>query len=107
MIDNIFFNSIEHYVISGNIVYDLTDHLPNFIIVNRLTEISPNINIYRRDYSNFNEDKFVEEVKLVEWQQLLCSETDPSSMFTRFFNRLSLIIDKHIPIRQLTKKELK
>ena len=28
-------------------------------------------------------------------------------MFTRFFNKLSLIIDKHIPVRQITKKELK
>ena len=26
LIDNIFFNSIEHFIISGNIVYDLTDH---------------------------------------------------------------------------------
>ena len=32
LIDNIFFNSLEHFTISGNIVYDLTDHLPNFLI---------------------------------------------------------------------------
>jgi hypothetical protein len=30
LIDNIFFNSIDHQTISGNNVYDLTDHLPNF-----------------------------------------------------------------------------
>ena len=28
LIDNIF-NSLEHYVISGNILTDITDHLPN------------------------------------------------------------------------------
>ena len=28
LIDNIFFNSLEHNITSGNIVYDLTDHLP-------------------------------------------------------------------------------
>ena len=33
LIDNIFFNSLEHFVISGNLCYDLTDHLSNFLIV--------------------------------------------------------------------------
>ena len=32
LIDNIFFNSIVHHTISGNIIHDLTDHLPNFLI---------------------------------------------------------------------------
>ena len=31
LIDNIFFNSITHHTIIGNITYELTDHLPNFI----------------------------------------------------------------------------
>ena len=35
LIDNIFFNSLEHFTISGNIIYDLTDHLPNFLIINK------------------------------------------------------------------------
>lgn len=36
LIDNIWFNSIEHFTISGNIVYGLTDHLANFIILSNL-----------------------------------------------------------------------
>ena len=32
LIDNIFFNSLEHVSISGNLCYDLSDHLPNFLI---------------------------------------------------------------------------
>ena len=28
LIDNIFFNSLSHHTISGNLVYDLSDHLP-------------------------------------------------------------------------------
>ena len=31
LIDKIFFNSLEHHVISGNIVCCITDHLPNLI----------------------------------------------------------------------------
>ena len=30
LIDNIFFNSLSHHTVSGNVVYDLSDHLPNF-----------------------------------------------------------------------------
>ena len=36
LIDNVFFNSISHHTISRKIVYDLTDHLPIFLIVNNL-----------------------------------------------------------------------
>ena len=37
LIDNIFFNSLEHFTISGNLAYDITDHLPNFLIFINLT----------------------------------------------------------------------
>ena len=42
LIDNIFFNSIEHLTISGNIVHDLTDHLPNFIIFSKFSTLPYN-----------------------------------------------------------------
>ena len=34
LIDNIFFNSSEHLLIFGNLVYDLTKHRPSFVILN-------------------------------------------------------------------------
>ena len=52
LIDNIFFNSLEHLTLSGNIVYDLTDHLPNFLIVKKYSSLPNNLKIYKRDYSN-------------------------------------------------------
>ena len=48
-VDNIFFNSLEHLTLSGNIVYDLTDHLPNFLIVKKFTSLPNNVKIYKRD----------------------------------------------------------
>ena len=65
--DNIFFNSIEHITISaGNVVYDLSDHLPNFIILNRFSDVSSNTKLYRRDYSNFNQSVFLDDVRSVD-----------------------------------------
>ena len=49
LIDNIsFFNSIEHFTIRGNIVHDLTDHLPNFIIFNKFSTLPYNVKIFKR-----------------------------------------------------------
>ena len=31
-VKTIFFHSLEHFSISGNLCYDLSDHLPNFLI---------------------------------------------------------------------------
>ena len=33
LIDHIFFNSLEYYTVSGNIIYDISDHLPNFVLI--------------------------------------------------------------------------
>jgi exonuclease III len=55
LIDNIYFNSIEHYCISGNLVCDISDHLPNFLFINKLSCSSSKQTIYSRDYSKFDE----------------------------------------------------
>lgn len=39
LIDNIFFNTLEHFIISSNILYDITDHLPNFVIFNKFSTL--------------------------------------------------------------------
>ena len=51
LIDNIFFNSLERLTISGNLIYDLTDHLPNFLVVSKFSSLPENVKIFKRDYS--------------------------------------------------------
>ena len=43
IIDNILFHSIGHFTISGKVVYGLTDHLANFIILSNLCSLPSNI----------------------------------------------------------------
>ena len=57
-IDYIFFNSIDYGTTSGN----LSDHLPNFLIINRLPVLIQKEKKYRRDYSNYNENLFFKRV---------------------------------------------
>ena len=107
LIDNIFFNSIEHFTISGNLVYDLTDHLPNFIIFNKFSLISPKTKIHKRDFSNLDKSALINEYKLIDWHTVFSPDDDPSNMFDHFYSKISEITDKHIPIKQLSRKELK
>ena len=105
LIDNIFFNSIEHFTISGNVVYKLTDHLANFMIFNNFSALSPNIEVYKRDYSKFNETKFLDEVKSVDWQIVLENTIDPTQLFDSFYAKISEIIDRYVPIKRFSRRE--
>ena len=49
LIDNIFLNSKrETFTISGNIIYDLADHLPNFLIIKNYSCLPNDIKLYKR-----------------------------------------------------------
>jgi len=63
LIDNIFFNSLEHFTISGNLIYDLTDHLPNFLVVSKFSFLPENVKILKRDYSNFDEQAPINDIQ--------------------------------------------
>ena len=66
LIDNIFFNSNEFFSISGNLVCDLTDHLPNFLFLNTLSWTSNNGTRYSRNYSNLVQEDLLLDVQAIE-----------------------------------------
>ena len=105
LIDNVFFNSIEHITICGNVVYGLSDHLPNFVILNRFSDVSSNRKLCRRDYSNLNQSAFLNDVRSVGCQSILECDSYPSRMFDSYYQILRQIVDRHIPTRQLSKSE--
>lgn len=108
LIDNILSNSTEHHTISRNIVFDLTDHLPNFIIINKFSNLPKNIMFAKRDYSGYNQEALTEECNSIDWQGLFSdSKHDFSIVFDSFYNQLSNVIDKHIPMKNLNKKDIK
>ena len=109
-IDNIFFNSLEHYAISGNIVCGITDHLPNFLIITKLSSSPKNFKLYKRDYSRLDNDMLIFEVSKVNWEEVLNSESgvlDINTVFQNFYLCISNLINKHAPLRKLTRKEIK
>ena len=84
LIDNIFFNSIEHFTVSGNLVYDLTDHLANFLIFDKFSSLPSNIKLYKRDFSNFNQQVLLNDIKSVDWHVVFDSIENPSHFISSF-----------------------
>ena len=92
---------MEHLTLSGNTVYDLSDHLPNFLIVKKVTSLPNNVQIHKRDYSNFDESALIQDIHSVHLKGVLHAKPDPNVMFDSFYTtcRISDIIDVHIPLR--------
>jgi hypothetical protein len=65
--------------------------------------LNTKIKIFRRDYSKFNEPDLIDEVRGINWQHVP-TDPDPSTLFEIFLNKMSSIIDKHLPIKRLSKK---
>ena len=107
LIDNIFFNSIDYQTTSGNLLHNLSDHLPNVLIIDRLPVPIQKEKKYKRDYSNYNEEAFLNEFRSVDWYSNFRGITDVSQMFDKFYLKVSDIVNRHLPQRPLSRKEIK
>ena len=107
LVDNIFFNSIDYQTHSGNLLYELTDHLPNFLMISRLNMSSNKEKIYKRDYSNYNEESFIKEFCSIDWTAVLNESQNVGQMFEQFYFQVSDVIDRNAPLKPLSRKESK
>ena len=82
-------------------------HLPNFLVASKFSSVPENIKIFKRDYSNFDEQGLINDIQSIDWNFLFSCNSDPSCMFDTFYSKLSEFIDIHIPLKQLSKKESK
>jgi hypothetical protein len=108
LIDNIFLNSIKYHTIRDNILSDISDHLPNFLIINQLNALPKNFKIYKRDYSNLDETALIDEIQSVNWETIFPHDCDVNIMFDRFYFTIAGIIDMQACpcLRSLAKNKL-
>ena len=63
LVDNIFVNTYDKTIFSGNLLDQITDHLANFIMIKNLS-LKPQIKKIRiRDMKNFNQEKYIQDIK--------------------------------------------
>ena len=106
LIDNIFINKFDDFLVSGNIVTDLTDHFSQFCILkSTLVKVEPE-KIITRDYSQFSEQRFLEDLSMINWDVILRGD-DIDKIFSTFYNKVNKITNKHAPFRTLSKRKSK
>ena len=86
---------------------DTSDHLPNFLVINRLSIQSSKTKYFKRDYSKFNRNIFLDDISAIDWNDILPQTDSVDEIFTSFYDSINTIIDKHVPLKPLSKREVK
>ena len=76
------------------------------MIINKLCSLPPKTKIYKRDYSHFNEETLINDFRSIDWNTVL-GDTNINEQFDSFYSKTNEIIDKHLPLKQMNKKEIK
>ena len=108
LIDNIFSNNINDFVVSGNIYFQLSEHFSQFGSVNRGKIDYKKITMFGRDYSTFKEDQYRDDVSIQPWLATSDIECNDSNILTSdFVWRLDGCTNRHVPVKKLSSKEIK
>ena len=85
VIDNIFSNNSSYETISGNIMTQISDHFPQFLMLNKITIDYKSCSCAKRDYSNFDEQRFVHGFSSLNMNFLHDSNRSLNSKFDVFY----------------------
>ena len=107
VIDNIFSSTTSYETISGNIISQISDHFPQFIILNHVTINYKNCSYAKRDFSNFNRQKFKNDFDDLSMDFIHDTNISINSKFGLFLQTLSEHVHCHAPLKKLNKKCLK
>lgn len=88
-------------------MYDLSDDLHNFLIFNKFSSLPCNVKIFKRDYSKFDQQALIREIQLIDWETIFVSNDSACNMFKSFYFKICSIINKHKPVKQLSRREVK
>ena len=91
---------------SGNLTATISDHMPNFLLIdNEISKIKPKPQ-FKRDYKNFDEIKFVSDVKSKNLLPRNSSENLNES-FKHFQNEILSSINDYAPFKRVSKRQIK
>ena len=81
LIDNIFINDIETYSNGGNITTSISDHFPQFCLLDIFDNSINSKEIrYGRNYRNFNQNEFDNELRAINWNQLFFNKSSEEAL---------------------------
>ena len=104
LIDNIYGNNFEQESVSGNILIMFADHFSQFLSINKEIIKPSTSNVFKRDFSSFEENMCIDDVSIQNWNNNL---HDTNSKFDDFLWKMGGCVNRHAPIKKLTRKEIK
>ena len=111
LIDHIFFNSLEYHSYSGNLLYELSDHLSQFLILEGfVSELQlPETSMFKKDFDQFNIREFEELViNGIDWNEICMIRIgDSSASFKSYLDTLRFHIDEMVPNKKVTLKQFR
>ena len=107
IIDNIFANVCDQETVSGNILTQITDHFPQFLIVKNAGIAYKSLSYSYHDFSKLNVEKFQSDFANLDLTYLNDGQLVINSKFNRFLSNLDKLVKTHAPLKKLTKKEVK
>ena len=109
LIDNIFYDQIEYKCTSGNLIPHISDHLANFLIINKSSSIKTKTckNKIIRDYKNFKKEAFLNELAEMDVKKISENITGANSKYNILHDSIDYLLSKHAPLKKMTNKKMK
>ena len=108
LIDHIFTKPKHHSaaILAGNLISDLSDHLPNFLTWEDTSCAPSNNRPLTRLFSDKNKGKFRQHLDSVDWHHILTGD-DADSSSGAFYNEVNSAISSCFPLVRLSKRRSK
>ena len=107
IIDNIFSNNCEMNTVSGNLLSQISDHFPQFLIINNITVDYRTCSLFQHDYSKFNESSFINDFNELTWNEMDDENIDINHKFNSFHEKVHATVVQHAPLKKVNHKQLK
>ena len=98
LIDHIFIKVTDTSTSCGTITSDITDHYMNFITFEIQTTSKRHDKISYRVSSQNNINNFIEEMKTLDWNDIL-AENDVNRSYDLFLNKYIHMMNKYLPVK--------
>ena len=110
LLDNIFSNIIDPDTISGNSTATISHHLPQFAIIPNMfgNTASKKSNIYERDWSKSDREKFILDYFSIHWEDLIkIDELNVDNSTQTYLENINILFDTYAPLKRIDKCKLR
>ena len=106
LVDNIFINTTDKRIRSGNLLDIITDRMRNFIILeNQFDKIKKGDHVLRDFVNVYN--MFSYDLAQIDFMNDSSNCQTVDDAYNSFHNKVMAIVNKHVPYKTVSKKEIK